>query len=154
MKTRRLLVLLKKKKSSAVLIVLIAGLLKAAPNWLEKANNRLAAEQPVTPANINTPWKDGQMVLASGTVIKVLATDEKGSRHQRWLMRIPQRKKTLLVAHNIDVAPVVPLKVGDQLKIYGQFEANSKGGLLHWTHHDPQGRHPDGWIRHQGRIYH
>ncbi len=153
MNTRRLIVLFKKKKWPAVFVVVIAGLLKAAPDWLEKANTRLPVQQPTAPTNKNAHWKDGQMVLASGTVLKILATDEKGSRHQRWLMRIPYRKKTVLVAHNIDIAPVVPLKVGDQLQIYGQFEANSKGGLLHWTHHDPQGRHPDGWIRHLGKTY-
>ncbi|MCG5357315.1 DUF3465 domain-containing protein, partial [Acinetobacter seifertii] len=23
----------------------------------------------------------------------------------------------------------------------------------HWTHHDPQNRHENGWLKHNGRIY-
>ncbi|HCJ6793132.1 DUF3465 domain-containing protein, partial [Acinetobacter baumannii] len=25
--------------------------------------------------------------------------------------------------------------------------------VLHWTHHDPQNRHENGWLKHNGRIY-
>jgi len=96
--------------------------------------------------------RSGVMVSTVGNVTRILKDDNEGSRHQRFLIKIPDGL-TLLVAHNIDLAPRVPLNEGDEVSIYGQYEWNNKGGVLHWTHHDPNKSHPEGWIRHQGKKY-
>ena len=96
--------------------------------------------------------RSGVMVSTIGNVTRILNDDNKGSRHQRFLIEIPDGL-SLLVAHNIDFASRVPLMVGDQVSIYGQYEWNHKGGVLHWTHHDPNKRHEEGWILHQGVKY-
>jgi hypothetical protein len=92
-------------------------------------------------------------VSGAGTVVRILPDDDSGSRHQRFLLRLPSGA-TLLVAHNIDIAPRVhPLHVGDTVEYKGEFVPNPKGGVVHWTHHDPDGRHPSGWLRHDGRTF-
>ncbi len=92
-------------------------------------------------------------VKGEGTVSRVLSDDNKGSRHQRFILRLDSRQ-TLLVAHNIDLAPRIPdLKVGDRVQFYGEYEWNNKGGVIHWTHHDPRNRHEHGWLKHQGEVY-
>jgi hypothetical protein len=92
-------------------------------------------------------------VKGEGTVSRVLSDDNKGSRHQRFILRLDSRQ-TLLVAHNIDLAPRIPdLKVGDRVQFYGEYEWNNKGGVIHWTHHDPRNRHEHGWLKHQGKVY-
>jgi hypothetical protein len=30
---------------------------------------------------------------------------------------------------------------------------NAQGGMVHWTHHDPEGRHVSGWLKHNWRTY-
>lgn len=91
-------------------------------------------------------------VLAQGQVIRILNDDNQGSRHQRFIVEVaPQH--TVLIAHNIDLAPRVPVKRNDQISFYGEYEWNDRGGVVHWTHHDPRDRHVDGWIEHQGRRY-
>ena len=91
-------------------------------------------------------------VEASGVVVKVLPDDERGSRHQRFLLEIPSGD-TILIAHNIDLAPRIDsLQRGDRLAFRGEFEWNDRGGVVHWTHHDPGGR-PGGWLEHRGRRY-
>jgi hypothetical protein len=88
-----------------------------------------------------------------GKVVHILPDDNVGSRHQRFLLQLPSGQ-TLLIAHNIDLAKRVSgLQVGDTVEFYGEYEWNSKGGVLHWTHRDPKGRHVGGWLRHQGRTY-
>lgn len=92
-------------------------------------------------------------VMGEGVVIKVLADDNEGSRHQKFILRTSGRM-TLLVSHNIDLAPRIPrLRAGDTVDFYGEYEWNEKGGVLHWTHHDPGGRHIDGWLKHNGKTY-
>jgi len=92
-------------------------------------------------------------VEASGTVVKVLEDDNNPPRHQRFVLKL-DNGITLLVAHNIELAErVADLKAGDTLSLNGEYEWNKKGGVVHWTHHDPQGRHVAGWLRHNGKTY-
>jgi len=92
-------------------------------------------------------------VEGQGTVVRILADDDEGARHQRFILRLDSGQ-TLLVAHNIDVAPRVEgLAVGDVVAFRGVYEWNAEGGTLHWTHRDPGGTHTAGWLRHDGRLY-
>ena len=98
-------------------------------------------------------WQSGQQVRGQGTVSRVLSDDNEGSRHQRFILRL-STGRTLLMAHNIDLAPrVSSLQLGDTVSFYGVYEWNDRGGVIHWTHHDPEGRHTAGWLEHKGRRY-
>lgn len=90
------------------------------------------------------------MVTVDARVEKRLPDDREGSRHQRFLIELANGQ-TLLVAHNIDLAERIPLREGDRVRVRGQYEWNERGGVLHWTHHDPDGDHPGGWIESNGR---
>jgi len=92
-------------------------------------------------------------VEAEGRVLKVLPDDNQGSRHQRFLLDTGF-SHTVLVAHNIDLAPrIADLQSGDNVRFKGDYVWNAKGGVVHWTHRDPSGRHADGWLEHKGRRY-
>lgn len=87
-----------------------------------------------------------------GIVKKVLRDDLKGSKHQKFILRVSGQ--TVLVAHNIDLAPRIGgLRAGDRVEFYGEYEWNDRGGVIHWTHRDPQRRHASGWLKHNGKTY-
>lgn len=83
-------------------------------------------------------------VYGTGTVISILSDDLNGSRHQRFIIEL-KSKQTLLVAHNIDLAPRIDtLAINDQIEFFGEYEWNDKGGVIHWTHRDPVEIHVNG----------
>lgn len=132
-------------KKSKFLLALILGSLAVIPS-VSMANDQVLKQA------YQSQQSDVQ-VRGSGVVIRVLRDDNVGSRHQKFILKLESRQ-TLLVAHNIDLAPrVANLNVGDRIEFNGEYEWNSKGDVLHWTHHDPQGRHEGGWLKHNGRTY-
>jgi len=133
-----------------ILIAIVCWLLVSAqPVWAEKP--AITNDEAVTQAfeqRLNDLQIEGQ-----GRVIKILSDDNQGSRHQRFIIKLASGQ-TLLIAHNIDLAPKLKnLRIGDEVSFYGEYEWSEKGGTLHWTHRDPGGRHIDGWLKHNGRIY-
>jgi hypothetical protein len=92
-------------------------------------------------------------VEGEGKVIRVLPDDLNGLRHQRFIVQLASGQ-TLLITHNIDIAPRISgLQEGDTVRFNGEYVWNAKGGVVHWTHHDPQGRHLAGWVIHNGKTY-
>lgn len=92
-------------------------------------------------------------VDGSGSVSRVLSDDNQGERHQRFLVLLPTGQ-SILIVHNIDIAPRVDnLRVGDEIEFEGEYVWNERGGLVHWTHHDPSRRHRPGWVKHAGHVY-
>ena len=116
---------------------------------------RRGDDRATTTGTVEAAFQDersGIMLEAAGRVQRVLEDDREGSRHQRFVLALPS-DHTVLVAHNIYLAPRVPLAAGDKISLYGQYEWNDRGGVIHWTHHDPDGRHEGGWIDFGGRRY-
>ncbi len=93
------------------------------------------------------------LVEGRGVVMRILPDDNDGSRHQRFILELASGQ-TLLIAHNVDVAPrIAGLRKGDKVAFRGEYDWTAKGGVIHWTHHDPNGRHPGGWLKHKRKTY-
>ncbi|MEN1726942.1 MAG: DUF3465 domain-containing protein [Pseudomonadota bacterium] len=123
--------------------------------WLERSEqgqlSQGASNSEVAEAyagGLSDVWVEGE-----GRVLRLLSDDNEGSRHQRFVLEVGP-DHTVLVAHNIDLAPRIDaLRSGDEVRFVGEYVWNDQGGIIHWTHHDPDGRHSGGWIEHEGRRY-
>ena len=147
------------RRARAKAVIIETAVAVLAVIFVSCASHDPATEQSATPHDdspIGRAFASGTSdvrVEGEGTVIRVLPDDVDGSRHQRFIVQLASGQ-TLLVTHNIDVAPrIAGLKVGDSVGFNGEYVWNEKGGVIHCTHHDPQGRHVAGWVMHNGKRY-
>jgi hypothetical protein len=141
-----------------IAVVLIAGisLVQSRFHLGPWAASSELSETSAAPEQIENAFHNhtsGVMVTAEASVDRILADDTTGDRHQRFIVRLPSGI-TVLVAHNIDVAPRIPgVATGGTVKLHGQYEWSDKGGTVHWTHRDHRGSHEAGWIEFKGIRY-
>jgi Protein of unknown function (DUF3465) len=130
-----------------------AGVVVSAPSSSQSSSAVSSGESDSAIDRAFANREHNVQVEGQGVVIKVLRDDDEGSRHQKFLLRMPSGL-TILVAHNIDLASRVEgLRAGDGVEFNGDYEWSEKGGVVHWTHRDPAGRHVAGWLKHDGHTY-
>jgi len=89
-------------------------------------------------------------VTASGTVTKLLGSyTSRSGTHEGFLIR--SDGLSIRVEDNATITGPIPLAQGEAVSLQGQYECND--GVIHWTHHDPRGRHIGGFIQAGGKIY-
>ena len=148
-----------------VLTWLVLALIAAASYFAETRDAAIATGQqgPVSVPGLTAADMDvvarayanrrsGLWLTTSGVISRVLPDDNDGARHQRFILVLPSKHR-VLIAHNIDLAERIPAEEGDPIRLRGRYEWNEKGGVIHWTHHDPVGRQAGGWIEAANRRY-
>ena len=147
---------MKKQNLKKLLIVSILLLLFYLLNYYKITPVTTDPETSTNNKQIVAAYKQKRndvQVTGAGTIVKLLSDDLQGSRHQRFLVKI-NAQQTLLIAHNIDLAPRInSLQTGEKIDFHGEYVWNQKGGIIHWTHHDPAGRHQNGWLRYKNKLY-
>lgn len=145
---------MKKSPLKQLPIILLILLVLATVEYFRKSSPD--ETQDSSGSQVEMAFKNRQsdvQVRGGGKIVKLLADDLQGSRHQKFIVRIND-SLTILMAHNIDLAPRIDnIKRGEDILFYGEYEYNKKGGVVHWTHHDPGNRHIDGWLKYKGEIY-
>ena len=133
-----------------VAVALLAGCLLAGCSQLRQQTGSNGGE---TISHAFEQHESNVQVEGEGVVSRILPDDTSGITHQRFIVRFSSGQ-TVLIDYNTDIAPrIEDINVGDTVSFAGEYIWNQQGGLVHWTHHDPAGRHPSGWVRHNGRIY-
>src|SRR5512135_3693232 len=121
----------------------------------------MPAASPIAPAADNAAiarafadHRSNVEVTADGLVERLLSdeTSETGV-HQRFILTLRGSTQTLLITNNVSIGKRVPVAAGDSLLVHGEYVWNDQGGLVHFTHHDPERSHEGGWIERQGVRY-
>jgi Protein of unknown function (DUF3465) len=86
----------------------------------------------------------------AGVVVRVLGNrSSQSGAHEGFIVRI--LRQTLRVEDNVDITGPIPLRAGRAIELQGQLECDDY--VIHWTHHDPRGRHISGYISVDGKTY-
>ncbi|MDE2573132.1 MAG: DUF3465 domain-containing protein [bacterium] len=95
-------------------------------------------------------------VTFSGTVTSeplFFHSRRSGLTHEAFDVSPPSGLRTQVV-ENVDVGPRVPVHRGDSVVVRGEYVRDAgETHIVHWTHHDPDGRHVGGFIVDDGRRY-
>lgn len=94
-------------------------------------------------------------VVADGTVTRVLGVKAgRTSPHEGFLMKLGSGCDTIVrVEANTDFTGQFSLAPGDRVTVKGEYEFYRLGGVIHWTHRDPRGRHEGGYVEVGGKTY-
>ena len=94
-------------------------------------------------------------VVAQGTITRVLGVAQgRTSPHEGFLMRLDSAcRVTVRVEANADFTGTFPIAPGDRAVVKGEYEFYPIGGVIHWTHRDPRGRHEGGFVQVRGQTY-
>jgi hypothetical protein len=94
-------------------------------------------------------------VVADGTVTRVLGVAPgRVSPHEGFLLKLASGCSVVVrVEANTDFTGSFPLATGQHVSVKGEYEYYPLGGVLHWTHRDPRGRHEGGYIETSGHLY-
>lgn len=91
-----------------------------------------------------------EVYIPDGVVTRVLGERESRSgMHEGFIVGAGGRSFT--IEDNVDITGPIPLHRGDVVSLLGQLECDD--GVIHWTHRDPRGRHPSGYVKVNGRLY-
>src|SRR5690242_4437998 len=87
-------------------------------------------------------------VVADGTITRLLGVRPGvESPHEGFLLRLASGCTLIVrVEVNTDFTGTIPLRPGERVSVKGEYEYYPLGGVIHWTHHDPRGRHENGYI--------
>jgi Protein of unknown function (DUF3465) len=136
-------------KPSVVAVVAVALLLGGC------ASNGSAAPDNTAVCHAFTSGTSHVEVTAQGTVVRAFGVQAgRESPHEGFLMRLSSDCTVVVrVEANVDFTGTFALRPGQTVIVRGEYEYYAMGGVIHWTHHDPRGRHAGGFIQVDGHQF-
>ena len=138
------------KSVPGVLAVLAFVVGCAGENASDTAQNRLVYDA----------WRSQRShveVTASGSVARIFGIHVGPSgAHEGFLLHLAGaegRGLTVRVEDNVDLTGPLDLAEGQSVEVRGEYIFDPRGGIVHYTHRDPRGRHAAGYVRVGDKFY-
>jgi hypothetical protein len=115
---------------------------QAYPDCLDRNGKVIDGSVAQLKSVMNNPKGDRSQVYATGTIKEIRKEDNNGLPHQKFDLKVDENT-ILNIVSNLDFGRI-PLVVGKKISVCGEFKRIGKG-MIHWTHFDPHGGHPNGF---------
>jgi Protein of unknown function (DUF3465) len=125
----------------------------AVTSWAACATTQTPNDRAVCDAYAAT--RSHVEVVVDGTVTGLLGVAPgRVSPHEGFLLRLASGCDLVVrVEANTDFTGPIALARGERVSLKGEYEYYPRGGVVHWTHRDPRGRHEGGYIEAGGHLY-
>ncbi len=138
----------------ALVLGLTASFATFADNELHECRNRngevLKTDIGQLLSIMNNRRANRPQVYVTGIINEIKSEDHSGLPHQKFNITV-NKDIELQIVSNLDFGRI-PLAVGKKVFVCGEF-VRSGSGMVHWTHFDPHGSHPDGFTILDGKLY-
>ena len=138
------------------LLAIGIGFSACAPSATDTGSGSVASDNGA----VYDAWRAARShveVTADGSVARILGTRlGRSGHHEGFLLHLSGsagRGLTVRVEDNVDLTGPIPLSEGQNVVVRGEYIFNERGGILHYTHRDPRGRHISGYVLVDGKFY-
>jgi hypothetical protein len=133
---------------SFVVLILNSAFAAELPSCVDRRGNTLNGSIEQLKQVMNSR-ADRPQILVNGVVEKMLPEDKAGNPHQKYILNVSGLK--IQVVSNLEFGRV-PVAIGSAVQVCGEF-LRVGAGMVHWTHFDPHGGHPNGFSIMNGKLY-
>ncbi|HVR47716.1 MAG TPA: DUF3465 domain-containing protein [Candidatus Binatia bacterium] len=136
------------RRTASVVLRLLIGVAAASCSTTQPPNDRAVCDA-------YSAQRSHVEVVADGTVTRMLGVAPgRVSPHEGFLLRLASGCSLVVrVEVNTDFTGTIPIAQGQRVSVKGEYEFYPRGGVVHWTHRDPRGRHEGGYIEAGGQLY-
>jgi len=136
--------------SLSALLIVVLGLSIVGEVWQEPSSFNQEPGYKIL-ANAYLDRQSGMGAEVQGDVTRLIMDDQRAAQEQKFVIH-GFSGQALLVSHDLGKSERVPVAVGDQVTVRGEYRWSEPGGMLVWTTADgPKER--QGWIEHKGKYY-
>jgi hypothetical protein len=95
----------------------------------------------------------GVQLSLEGKISRVFSSMETEAGQQKFSLQLAQGQ-VVTVIHDVRLGSAIEdLAEGEIIEVFGEYQWAPDGGVIHWTHRDPEGNRQAGWVRYKDRLY-
>jgi hypothetical protein len=95
----------------------------------------------------------GVQLSMEGKISRVFSAGETDAGQQKFVLQLAQGQSVTVIHDATLGAAIEGLAVGETIEVSGEYHWTADGGIMRWTHRNPEDNRQAGWVNYKGRLY-